>query len=175
MMTLRTGHILLILCLSYAPGLCLAGVAFVGAAYGPAETDAEDIFTLDSSTYVFLGFQSEYFVSYEVGVSFFTTAPGEDEGQHKADLLTQLNASVLGHLPFGDSSVFLRGGVGGYQYRDHTGDAISRLVPVYGAGLDLGLKPRVTLRLEWLRYDYMEFNGRYFHYDTGRVGFYIYF
>ena len=147
---------------------------FAGLTAGSAVSSSDDPFDATDSAYLFIGIQTEYYVTYELGATRIdTNKPKPIVNQRRT--LSMLGVSALGHLPIGDSSLFVRLGVSGYQYFDPQDVLQDVFVPTYGAGLDLGIIPRLTLRLEWQRYVDMELNHVKFDIEAIRIGLFYYF
>ena len=152
-----------------------AEIPFVGLSVGPAKSSSTGQFDVNSSLYLFAGLQTEYLLTYEIGISLFKTTTPPDKTTSEDYVLQQLTGSALVHLPMGDSSVFIRLGFSAYQYYDEVGLLRDIFAPTYGAGFDFAIKHRQTIRLEWQRYAGLKFNNAEFEFETVRVGFYIYF
>ena len=148
-------------------------LVYAGMGMGPAQSTADKQFDLEYGVNLFVGVQTEYYITYELGVVRFVTknSPGENEDK----VLTQVTGSVLGHLPIGDSSLFARVGASLYQYRNSSEQLDDVAIPTVGAGLDFGIKPLITLRLEWQRYIGVEYNSTEFDIDNTRLGLIFYF
>ena len=170
----RNLYYLLIITSLCLPGLLSATVLpYAGATVGSSESQPVDQFETDLSGYFFIGIQTDYYVTYELGISYFefNTFEGAPSSRH-ASFLT---ATALGHLPIGDSSIFIRAGISGYEYFDNNDEQQDVFVPTYGFGFDYAIKPRISLRLEWQRYMDLEYNRAKFDIDSVRAGFFVYF
>ena len=153
----------------------MAEVTFAGVTTGPASSSIPEIFDVTNSTYIFVGYQADIPATFEVGATIFKMETPPDKSSDEENVLQQLTASALGHLPIGDSSIYIRAGASVYQYFDSNDSMQTVIAPVYGAGVDYGIKPRLTIRIEWIRHVNMEFNSDKFEFDATRLGFYMYF
>ena len=148
-------------------------VPYVGITYGSAKTDLSEQFDARGELYAFIGFQQEYYITYEFGLNSFdfTTFDGQD----RQKTATLLSASLLAHLPLGDSSLFGRVGLTGYQYYDRNDELQNVFPTTYGAGFDLALTRLLSLRIEWQRMLDLEYNEHRANIESWRAGLFFYF
>lgn len=148
-------------------------IPYAGFSYGSAKSSLAEQFDPASSLYVFFGIQKDYFLTYEIGLSHFDFTIFE--GQHQQRSATMLTGSLLAHLPIGDSSLFGRLGLSGYQYYDSNDDIQNVFVTTYGAGFDLALTRMLSLRMEWQRFVDLEYNQQMATIESWRAGLFFYF
>ena len=148
-------------------------IPYAGFSYGSAKSSLPEQFDPASSLYVFFGIQKDYFITYEIGLSHFDFRTFEGQDQQRS--ATMLTGSVLAHLPIGDSSLFGRLGLSGYQYYDTNDDIQNVFVTTYGAGFDLALTRMVSLRMEWQRFEDLEYNQQMANIESWRAGLFFYF
>lgn len=166
--------LLVLIALSWSAPTAAALLPYAGLTVGQAKSSDNHPFDATNGAYLFMGIQTEYYVTYEIGIVYLkTNQPIPAKNQH--DHLELFSLSALGHLPISDSSLFARLGVGGYQYFDDNDVLQDVILPTYGAGIDLGIIPRLTIRLEWQRYLDMEMNHANFDIETIRIGAFYYF
>ncbi len=166
--------LLILIALSWASPIGAEVLVYGGMTVGSAESSINDQFNASDGMYAFIGIQTEYYVTYEAGAARLHTDQPTSANDYKTALVL-LTASVLGHLPISDSSLFARIGAGVYQYYDNSGVLQDIYLPTYGAGIDLGIIPRMTIRLEWLRYTDLEMNHINFDIETISLGAFYYF
>ena len=148
-------------------------IPYAGFSYGGAKSSIPEQFDPASSLYIFFGIQKDYFLTYEIGLSHFDFRTFEAQDQSRS--ATMLTGSLLGHLPIGDSSLFGRLGMSGYQYYNSNDDIQNVFVTTYGAGFDLALTRMLSLRMEWQRFVDLEYNQQMASIESWRAGLFFYF
>ena len=146
---------------------------YAGFAYGPSSSSDPVRFDPDSNLYAYFGIQTEYLVTYELGLSSFDYTTFDSQPENRAG--NMLMGSAMFHMPVEDSSVFIRFGFAAYQYYNQQLEVHDVFITVYGAGLDLALSQKVSLRLEWQRHKQLEYHGQYFYTKTLHGGLFFYF
>ena len=164
---------LLIFILYFPMPSCADVLPHGGVSFGPAQSSKSEQVDVPENLYFFLGIQTEYYVTYEIGINHFSfTSSGESPTRDAVNIIT---GSALAHLPIGGSSVFARISAGTYTYTDDSKNQHDGFVPAYGLGLDIDITKRVSLRLEWQRFLDLEYQTSQFDIDVVRAGFFFYF
>lgn len=176
-MGIKLGHFylgsLLACLLIWTQPAAATSATYIGLTLGPAKTSANDEFDLNSGDYLFVGIQTEHYLTFEFGITHFN---GEIHSQaKKTAVFNHFSLSALGHLPISDSSLFARIGVNGYQYFDNNDQIQNVTLPTVGAGFDYGILPRLTIRMEWQRYIGFEINQTRSDIQNVRLGMLYYF
>lgn len=147
---------------------------YAGFALGPAKSSASDQYELSNGLHLFFGIQTGYNVTYEAGYTLIGTQTTTEESEDH--FVSLLSLTALGHIPIGDSSIFVRYGFSHwYEGIDHAGSDENGVSPTVGAGVDFGIKPRLTIRLEWQRYMDIGITPKGFDIDHTRIGLMYYF
>ncbi len=149
-------------------------LVYSGMTAGSAKSSSNTQFDATDSMYLFVGIQTDYYVTYEVGATRLHTKQATSANNQK-NTLGLLTVSALGHLPISDSSLFARIGFSAYEYGDNNDKLQRVLLPIYGAGIDLGIIPRLTIRLEWQHYVDLKMNDVNFDVKTIQLGAFYYF
>lgn len=166
--------ILILIALCWLSPVSAETLPYAGMTLGPAKTSQNDQFDASDTAYLFLGIQTEYYATYEIGVTRLKRDTLTQTNNQKTTL-TLVDLSGLAHLPISDSSLFVRVGISAYEYYDDKDELQRVVIPTYGAGFDLGVIPRLSIRLEWQRYLDLEMNQVQFDIETIRLGAFYYF
>lgn len=145
-----------------------------GFALGPVKSSKSDQYELSNGLHLFFGIQTQYNVTYEASLTLIGTQTTTDNSEE--NIVSLLSLTALGHIPIGDSSIFVRYGFSHwYEGLDHAGSDKNGISPTVGAGIDFGVKPRLTIRLEWQRYMEIGIIQKDFDIDHTRIGLMYYF
>jgi len=147
----------------------------MGLGIGGSQTTEKDV-EASQAVHGFIGLQTTYYMTFEGSLTEikFSKLPGPpDKTQDKTFLM--LSGSMLLHLPISDSSIFVGLGASRYSYSDEHQQTQDVDMAMYRAGIDLGIKPTITLRLEWMRHVKMKYNKYEFDTDSVILGLYKYF
>ena len=167
-------RILILIVLYWISPVSAETLPYAGMTLGPAVTSQNDQFDASDGAYLFMGIQTEYYATYEIGITRLKTdTPTQANNQKNTLFLVDL--SGLAHLPISDSSLFARIGISAYEYYDDNDELQKVVLPTYGAGIDIGIIPRMTIRLEWQRYIDLEMNRAEFDIENIRLGAFYYF
>lgn len=90
--------VLLLIVLHWASPVSAEVLPYAGMTLGPAKTSQNDQFDASDEAYLFMGIQTEYYVTYEIGVVRFKTDTPTQANNQKSSL-TLLSLSGLAHLP----------------------------------------------------------------------------
>lgn len=147
---------------------------YIGLAIGDAKSSEKSKYDTASSIQLFLGIQSEHYFTYEAGISLISTSETDNPAADNYEI-DMLSLSALGHLPIGNSSLFVRFGLNNW---DESLDYISinnGFAASIGTGVDLAITPRLTMRLDWQRYFNMNITPIETDIDTIQIGLLYYF